>query len=267
MKIIKASKIQSCYIGPQISPEEFIAEHFFLFLNKGRMEGYDGSRHYVLNPGESCIVRKNQLARYNKQKQNNEFEKVIVIFDEPFLRSFLIKNKANFKAFASPSAFLRIKKNKYLVPFLESLEITDPADWNTNKESLDQKREELLSIILKLHPEYASIFFDFGKPGKIDLKEFMSKNYKFNVSVERLAFLSGRSLSAFKRDFTEIFNQTPNRWLVERRLQEARFLIEKKRKKVTDFYLDLGFEDLSHFSFAFKKQFGLAPTALLPKAE
>jgi AraC-like DNA-binding protein len=99
-------------------------------------------------------------------------------------------------------------------------------------------------------------------PEKINLEEFMNRNFKFNVSIERFAYLTGRSLSAFKRDFRTIFNQTPNRWLVQKRLQEAYFLISKKNKKASAIYLDLGFEDLSHFSFAFKKLFGLRPTEL-----
>jgi AraC-like DNA-binding protein len=49
---------------------------------------------------------------------------------------------------------------------------------------------------------------------------------------------------------------------VKRRLQESHFLIEQKNKKPTEIYLDLGFEDLSHFSHAFKKLFGLTPTEL-----
>jgi len=124
------------------------------------------------------------------------------------------------------------------------------------------KREELLLILLKLQPELSGILFDFGKPEKINLKEFINRNYKFNVSLERLAFMTGRSLSAFKRDFKEIFNEAPNRWLIQKRLQEAHFLIEKKNKKPSDIYLELGFEDLSHFSFAFKKEFGMSPTEL-----
>jgi AraC-like DNA-binding protein len=45
-------------------------------------------------------------------------------------------------------------------------------------------------------------------------------------------------------------------------MQEAHFLIEKKNKKPSEIYLELGFEALPHFSFAFKKRFGYAPTEL-----
>ncbi len=120
-------------------------------------------------------------------------------------------------------------------------------------------------ILLKAKPELANVFFDFGMPEKINLEEFMNRNFKFNVSIERFAYLTGRSLSAFKRDFKTIFNDTPNHWLVQKRLQEAWFMIDKKNQKSSDIYIDLGFEDLSHFSFAFKQSFGLTPTELADK--
>lgn len=123
----------------------------------------------------------------------------------------------------------------------------------------------MLIILLKNQPGLAGIFFDYGIPEKINLEAFMNKNFRFNVSIQRLAYMTGRSLSAFKRDFKEIFNQTPNRWLVQKRLQEAHFLIQQKNKKPIEIYLELGFEDLSHFSYAFKNQFGYSPTELSNK--
>jgi len=69
-------------------------------------------------------------------------------------------------------------------------------------------------------------------------------------------------LSVFKRDFKNIFGDTPSHWLIQKRLIEAYFLIDKKGKKPSEIYLDLGFEDLSHFSFVFKKKFGFNSTNL-----
>jgi len=50
--------------------------------------------------------------------------------------------------------------------------------------------------------------------------------------------------------------------LQQRRLREAHYLITEKGKRPSDVYLEVGFEDLSHFSFAFKKNFGVAPSAV-----
>ncbi|UOB17483.1 helix-turn-helix domain-containing protein [Abyssalbus ytuae] len=255
--------IKSCYIGPEISPEQFIPEHFFLFLAKGILNGYDGSKDVTLRSGDYCIVRKNYLARYNKQTENNEFEKVVVIFDEIFLKQFQEKYQPKTERYKPKEAFILLGKNEHIPAFICSLMPYYNGMGKIEEGIQDTKREELLLILLEMYPDLTGILFDFGKPEKINLEEFMNQNYKFNVGIERFAYLTGRSLSAFKRDFKQIFNNTPSRWLIHKRLQEAHFLIDKKKQKPSEIYVDLGFEDLSHFSHAFKKQFGISPKSLL----
>lgn len=259
---MNVTDIKSCYIGPLISPEQFVAEHFFLYLAKGSMKGYDGDQNAALKPGEYCIVRKNRLVRYHKQKDEDQFEKVVLIFDTSFLKAFQAKHQIKPAKFLATAAFLRLTKNELVPNFIRSLMPYYHGVAQLDETFADLKREELLLILLRSQPELAGLFFDFGIPEKIDLEAFMTRNFRFNVSIARFAFLTGRSLSAFKRDFMQIFSQTPNRWLVKKRLQEAHFLIEKKKEKPSDIYLQLGFEDLSHFSFAFKKEFGVAPSQL-----
>jgi AraC-like DNA-binding protein len=97
----------------------------------------------------------------------------------------------------------------------------------------------------------------------MDLEKCMLSNFHFNVPVEKFARLTGRSLAGFKRDFQKTFGRSRRQWLQEKRLTEALHLIEKKNKKPSAIYLDLGFESLSHFSHSFKKRFGKAPTEWL----
>jgi len=259
---MRISEIKSCYIGPEISPEQFIAEHFFLYIAKGVIHGYDGNSASDLNAGEYCLVRKNHLARYNKEKINGEFEKVVIILDEAFLRKVQGSYQPDPSATKSQNAFIGLQHDDRIPDFIDSLMPYYNRRGMIDQKIADDKREELLSLLLQANPQLANILFDFGIPQKIDLEAFMNRNYKFNVSIQRFAYMTGRSLSAFKRDFAAIFSDTPNRWLIQKRLKEAYFLIDKKGKKPTDIYLDIGFEDLSHFSFAFKKKFGVSPALL-----
>jgi AraC-like DNA-binding protein len=260
--MMRTSEIKSCYIGPEISPEQFIAEHFFLYIAKGRIHGYDGHRSSTLNAGEYCLVRKNHLARYNKERVNGEFEKVVIILDEAFIKKVQGQRQPDISAPKPDTAFIRLDHDEWITDFIDSLMPYYDGAGRINQEVADIKRQELLELLLQDRPELANVFFDFGKPEKIDLEAFMNRNYKFNASIERFAYLTGRSRSAFKRDFKQLFNDTPNRWLIRKRLKEAYFLITKKQQKPSTIYLDLGFEDLSHFSYAFKKIFGQTATQL-----
>jgi AraC-like DNA-binding protein len=247
-------------MGPEISPEQFITEHFFMYLAKGKAEGYDGHKKYSLSPGEYCIARKNSLVRYNKQKENGVFEKVVIVLDGAFLKRYLQRHPVGLLKPLQTDALIFPAESDLIPAFIQSLMPYYAGGAKLDSTFADVKREELVLILLQNNPELANVLFDFGAPQKIDLGAYMNRNYKFNVSIERFAYLTGRSLSAFKRDFAAIFGTTPHHWLVEKRLKEARFLIEKKKQKPTDIYLELGFEDLSHFSFAFKKHFGLNPS-------
>lgn len=124
------------------------------------------------------------------------------------------------------------------------------------------KVKEAVQLLLHVQPALREFLFDFSEPHKIDLEKFMLSNFHFNVPVEKFAQLTGRSLAGFKRDFQKTFAMSPRQWLQEKRLTEARHLIERKNKKPSAIYLDLGFESLSHFSHAFKKKFGKAPNSL-----
>ena len=55
---------------------------------------------------------------------------------------------------------------------------------------------------------------------------------------------------------------TPAKWLKQKRLDEAYYLLKEKKFKTTDVYAEVGFEDLSHFSFVFKKHFGINPSSI-----
>ncbi|GAB3277484.1 hypothetical protein GCM10027347_51490 [Larkinella harenae] len=246
---------------PKVIPEQFVPDHVFVYIEQGSIHCYDGSKNQVLGSGESYLFRKNQLIRYFLIKGSDGTRFIRLCLEEAFLKKFLESHHPPVPKFSAPDAFIKIKKNKLIPDFIRSLKriyYQGEIDEAFSK----VKQEELLIILLQHQPELAGILFDFAKPEKIDLEEFMLRNYKFNVSVEKFAYLTGRSLSAFKRDFSRLFNQTPSRWLVQKRLQEAYFLLHEKHKKPSEIYLDLGFEAFSHFSFAFKNQFGLTPTEL-----
>ena len=89
--------------------------------------------------------------------------------------------------------------------------------------------------------------------------QFMEQNFMQDMSMEDFAFYTGRSLASFKRDFADVCDLTPQKWLIQRRLKKANEMIKKGGKKIKDIYMEVGFKNRSHFSTAYKKQFGHSP--------
>ncbi|GGG99290.1 helix-turn-helix domain-containing protein [Mucilaginibacter phyllosphaerae] len=254
----------SCYSARNREGEQFVPEHTFSYQIAGILTMNDGVKEYTFNPGDFRLVRRNNLVKFNKQPPpNGEFKSVSVYLDQQTLRNFSIAYGVKAMGHFNGDSIVALATQPLYKSFMESLTPYQQEGIEIDTQLQDLKLREAIWILLQSKPEMKDVLFDFSEPGKIDLEGFMEKNFHFNVQLKRFAYLSGRSLATFKRDFEKIFNITPSRWLQQRRLQEAYYLIKEKGKSASDIYLNLGFEDLSHFSFAFKNKYGVAPSRLL----
>jgi len=214
-----------------------------------------------MRSGEMMLIRKNQLVELTKMPlEEKDYQTIVIVLKEDLLRQIALEQQVEMGQRYTGAPNLLIPENDFLRGFFQSVipYVHHPDEKITNTMGLLKVRE-VVQLLLYSMPELREFFFDFSEPHKIDLEKFMVNNFHFNVPVEKFAQLTGRSLAAFKRDFQKIFALSPRQWLQEKRLTEARHLLEKN-KKSSSIYLDLGFESLSHFSNAFKKKFGKAPT-------
>jgi len=224
----------------------------------------DGFQEQEFSPPYFFIVKRNRLGKFiKKPPQGGEFRAISLLLDQDFLKQFAKEYKYKADKKEGEDTVIPIRPNDLLEKFMESLTPYLSEKPEGFGDVFQLKKKELILLLLKAEPGLKDVLFDFDEPGKISLENFMNANFQFNVSLERFAYLTGRSLATFKRDFKKIFHETPGRWLVERRLKEAYYLINQKKQKPSDIYLKVGFEDLSHFSFAFKKQFGVPPSSLI----
>jgi AraC family transcriptional regulator, exoenzyme S synthesis regulatory protein ExsA len=243
----------------------FLSENIFVLQISGKMTVETSSEKFSTQPGDMLLTRKNQLAKIAKMPFDREdYQTIIILLNGDILRRYALKHGIEIKQKYKGKLNIFIPKNEFLQGFFKSLMPYGDKSQTRITNNLGQlKLEEAIELLLYSMPQLKEFLFDFSEPHKIDLEKFMTNNFQFNVPVEKFARLSGRSLAGFKRDFKKTFSTSPRQWLQEKRLAEAHYLIEKKRKKPSEIYLDLGFESLSHFSFAFEKLYGYAPTQLL----
>ena len=79
-------------------------------------------------------------------------------------------------------------------------------------------------------------------------------------SVERAAQVAGLSVHHFIRLFRSVYSQTPYQFFAERRMQEAKALLGRKRFTILEVAFMVGFVDASAFARSFRKAAGTTPS-------
>jgi AraC-like DNA-binding protein len=120
--------------------------------------------------------------------------------------------------------------------------------------------KELLLNLINSDPLLTAYFNTLSESDKPSLRQIMEKNYCYKLRLEDYAELCHRSLSTFKRDFQQIYNETPGKWIMKRRVEKAANILANSNLSVTGVAFETGFEDLSHFSRVFKQVTGKNPT-------
>ncbi len=123
------------------------------------------------------------------------------------------------------------------------------------------KEQEAANALIALNARFCVNLFDFMGPWKIDILQFLEENYTEDLSIGDMALYTGRSPASFKRDFAKVCELSPQRWIVNRRLEESHKLL-LAGEKASDIYIRLGFKSLSHFSTAFRRKYGQSPQNL-----
>jgi AraC-like DNA-binding protein len=235
--------------------------HMLIWFISGETKIIQADASYTFGKGDIFLIPRNQLATIINYPKDGEPHKTVVMHLSP-------DRLRQFYSSIHPSPDLEKAQKIYcynkhpllesclssLIPYFDVDEL--PEDIATLKIT------EAISILRSIDNAIDNVLANFEEPGKIDLKSYMEKNFMFNLPLEKFSYLTGRSLSTFKRDFSKFFHTTPQRWLTQKRLELAHYQLRKKQKKAIDVCYEVGFENLSHFSYAFKKQFGYSPSAL-----
>ncbi len=254
----------TCTIDEQYTWENVHPQHILAYIYSGELTITYGQQTLTFVKGDTLLVPKNQLSRSVKAPVDGEpFKCVSMALPEEQLREFY-QNRSTLGSWSDNVLKERpIRPHPLLEGFFGSLHTYFEMQDELSEKLVPIKVKEALVIIDEVDKRASSILGTFSEIGKIDLQKYMEEHYMYNLPLEKFAYLTGRSLTTFKSDFKKMFNQTPGKWLMEKRLNLAHHKLTKERQKATAVYLSAGFENLSHFSFAFKKAFGYSPSSIM----
>lgn len=242
-----------------------IKDHMLVYIYSGEMILEEGNQRTEVRKGECVFLRRDNRVRLTKQPRGEEqFQAIFMHFKRNFLRDFyqtIEKKELPLEAELHKPSVIKIDNTPDIESLFQSMSPYFDSDKEPVKELMQLKLQAGVYTLLNIDKRFYPALFDFTEPWKIDILDYLEDNYMYDLSVEDIAGFTGRSLASFKRDFKKISNIPPQKWLIEKRLKVAHDRIRNDNQKVSDVYLEVGFKNLSHFSSAFKRQFGYAPSA------
>lgn len=257
----QAEIVFTCSEDTRFKSEIIAEEHSIVRVLSGELRVIQSDKTYIFGAGETHLLPRNRLATLIKQEKDGIPYKAIVIkLTNAVLREFYENKKTQIIVSLKTDNLIPLKQSPLLDSLFTSMIPYFDLDYKLPQDLSQLKIREAIAVLRTINKDIDNVLSDFSEPHKINLVEFMEQNYMFNMPIEKFGYLTGRSLTTFKRDFAKAFNTTPQKWLTQKRLEFARYQLTRKKRKPIDVYYEVGFENLSHFSFAFKKQFGQTPT-------
>ena len=222
--------------------------------------------HIEAHSGEYIFWNRNCKSRMKKSSDGDiPFRSIAISLDSNTLRSFFSENLSNkrlpVKIMPIYSPAVPLPHNIKLDSLFMSLMPYADQGIDPDRETINAALQSAIQCLLSIDDRMYPTLFDFHETWKIDLLDFMEKHFAEKMTIEEYASYTGRSLATFKRDFAKISPLTPQKWLIEQRLELSAKLLKDSKIKPSTVYYEVGFRNRTHFSGLFKQRYGLSPAA------
>lgn len=241
-----------------------LESHVFSLLRTGIKRVSFAEENIEISDRQAIVMASGNCLMSEGLDEHQVFQSILLFFTHEKLSDFVLKYKV-FEKFPRQKSnntqpFFLIEKDAFLDSFIESIYVlsqqTQPSPL-----LLGIKFEELLCYLLEKYQDCFIAFIQnlLGNAKTISFRAVVESHLYSNLSIEEIAFLCNMSLSSFKRNFQEIYQESPGKWFQQKRLTRAKELLQQGKVKASDIYLEFGYESLSNFCAAFKQVFGVTP--------
>ena len=157
----------------------------------------------------------------------------------------------------------RVRAEDSIIPlYLKMLESELQGEGLGERLYIDSIRTQLAIHLLR---QYANVEFRPPKLGSLSprlrrmMTDFIDQNLSENITLEDLAALAGLSSYHFSRKFKADLGIAPHAYVLSRRINRAKCLLNSSRLPLKLVAAECGFTDQSHLSRVFRKFLGVTP--------
>ncbi len=231
----------------------------------------DKSRYLIINEGEEFAsnLQSNKpieglLIAFNRGDYNsfvkNFHQSSINLLDDPFdvVSSEISFQVQDFEMNMRMQTYFQSLKEEILYKDKQTLYCEEL--FNKILIEIYLQQNVLKKEILELEAEKVSTKKEIFR--RIELcRNFIDNHISENISLKELSLISTMSPFHLQRCFSAFYKKSPHQYLVQRRLEKAKFMLKDTRKTVREIAKEIGLNNQSSFGRLFKKKFNFTPIA------
>jgi AraC-like DNA-binding protein len=253
------------YDCPQVVKKVDIFTHYNIlsFVIDGKKIIHRPGKSWLLEPGPCYFFKK---GAYNQELYLDEgWRSMNMYIPDSYLQALINEYFKYYKgkplANRPDDYIIELDVNEITRDFYQTMTSSFTQQPSPSEDVLEERFRELIFSILTNRNNQSLVYYLNGLADrrKTSLFDVMETNYMYNLSLLEYAKIANRSLATFKREFKSLFQTTPAKWLMEKRLDYAQLLLNTTQKNINEIMFDSGFENSSHFSRVFKERFGASP--------
>lgn len=237
-----------------------LSKALICFLLDGQKNIHLSERQIAVSSGQAFIIPAGNCIMTEKLPMSGSYRSILLFFDTASLSNLLLKYEQPGKTESMASDF-SFGSDEFISAYLKGLESLLAGEKQISTKMLQLKFEEIILYLLeKYGSNFAAFLYSICAPrAELAFRKVIEDNIYSNLNLGEIAFLCNMSIATFKRQFNKLYGMPPIQWFHNKKMERAKLLLSKHLANPGDIYAELGYENLSSFSSAFRKKFGKAP--------
>lgn len=237
-------------------------EHFIELVFDGNVsyEVSEGgqTRRFISQPGTICLLSRGAEHEVNWLKETQH----IVLALKPCLLSNALEGAAHENNIELREHWNLIDRHisTLLMEMMADLEDGSPAGTLYGESLANSLAVYLLKRYSNLTTRLEPFRGGLSRSKLNHVLEYINANLSDNLELEILAKVAAVNLYHFARAFKQSTGESPHRYVLRRRIEQAKELLDHSQVSIIEASARTGFVDQSHFSKVFRRIVGVSPS-------
>ncbi len=259
---------RTTFLPPHKVSDALVNEARIVHVINGNSRLHSANQYTDLRSGDTLVMKSDNFVNNWHSNESNEANQVIVFqLSTAFLQyiygdripEWFVPNRQD-----PCVAVEKCMETQLLSSFFTMLQsyLDNPA--HLTEELIIVKVKELISLLINSDKSgpIKLIFGNLFSASSYDFQDVIQKNLFEDLKIDDLAFLTGLSLSSFKRKFSQVFGTSPLKYINSKRLERAQILLKTTDLRISEIAYECGFSDVGYFSKTFKSYYSILPSDL-----